>query len=131
MNSQNIEASARLEVAALIRRGEALITHGLIGIDLVKCWLRWSIQPLAIRPRIMYEYTGESTDSLRYSEVTLTEDQVMKSTKPLLGEKMDALALHGLPPFFTQNKAPALVTSFSFFEHCHVFFISLQHLITL
>ena len=125
MNSQNIEAGARLEVAALTRRGQALITHGLTGIDLVKCWVRWSIQPLAIRPRLMYEYTGESTDSLRFSEVTLTEDQVMKSTKPLLGEKMDALSQHGLLPFFTQNKAPALVIPVSFFEHCHVSFITL------
>ena len=117
MNSQNIEAGARLEVAALTCRGKALITHGLTGIDLVKCWVRWSIQPLAIRPRLMHEYTGESTDSLRFSEVTLTEDQVMKSTKPLLGEKLDALALHGLLPFFTQNKAPILVIPFSAFDH--------------
>ena len=130
MNSQNIEAGARLEVAALTRRGQALITHGLTGIDLVKCWLRWSIQPLAIRPKIMYEYTGESTDSLRFSEVNLTKEQVMKSAKPLLGEKMDALSQHGLLPFFTQNKAPALVTHVSFFEHCHVFFTTLQHPIT-
>ena len=125
MNSQNIEVGARLEVAALTRRGQALITHGLTGIDLVKCWLRWSIQPLAIRPRIMYEYTGESTDSLRFSKVNLTEEQVMKSAKPLLGEKMDALSQHGLLPFFTQNKAPALVIPISFFEHCHVFFTTL------
>ena len=71
----------------------------------------------------MHEYTGESTDSLRFSEVTLTEDQVLKSTKPLLGEKLDALALHGLLPFFTQNKAPALVIPVSFFEYCHVFLL--------
>ena len=109
MNSQNTEASARLEVAALMQRGQALITHGLTGIDLMKCWLGWSIQPLAIRPRLMYEYTGESTYSLRFSEVNLTEDQVMKSAKPLLGEKMDALSQHGLLPFFTQNKAPAVM----------------------
>ena len=57
----------------------------------------------------MYEYTGESTDSLRFSEVTLTEDQVVKSAKPLLGEKMDALNQHGLLPFFTKNPAPPLV----------------------
>ena len=112
MNSQNIEANAHLEVAALTRRGQALITHGLTGIDLVKCWVRWSIQPLTIRPRLMYEYTGESTDNLRFSEVTLTEDQVLKSAKPFLGEKLDALAQHGLLPFFAQNKAPALVITF-------------------
>ena len=111
MNSQNIEAGARLEVAALMQRGQALITHGLTGIDLMKCWLRWSIQPLAIRPRLMHEYTGEPTDSLRFSEVTLTEDQIVKSAKPLLGEKMDALHQHGLLPFFTKNPAPPLVIS--------------------
>ena len=125
MNSQTTEARARLEIDALTRRGKAVIAHGLTGIDFVKCWIRWSILPLAIRPRLIHEYTGESTDKLRYTEVTLSEEQVMKNTKPLLGEKMDALALHGLPPFFVQNKSPALVTPFSFFKHCHVFFISL------
>ena len=98
MNSQTTEAGARLEIAALTHRGKALIAHGLTGIDLVKCWIRWSIQPLAIRPRLIYEYTGESTDSLRYSEVTLLEEQVVKNAKPLLGEKLDKLALDGLPP---------------------------------
>ena len=125
MNSQNIEAGARLEVATLMQRGQALITHGLTGIDLVKCWLRWSIQPLAIRPRLMYEYTGESTDSLRFSEVTLTEDQVVKSAKPLLGEKMDALSQHGLLPFFTKNQAPPLVILIFHLEYCHVSFTTL------
>ena len=123
MNSQNTKAGARLEVNALTRRGKSLIAHGLTCIDLVKCWVRWSIQPLAIRPWLMHEYTGESTDSLHFSEVTLTEDQVLKSTKPLLGEKLDALAQHGLLPFFTQNKAPALVIPFPFFKHCNVFFL--------
>ena len=73
----------------------------------------------------MYEYTGESTDSLRFSEVTLTEDQVMKSAKPLLGEKMDALSQHGLLPFFTKNQAPPLVILIFHLEYCHVSFTTL------
>ena len=73
----------------------------------------------------MHEYTGESTDSLHFSEVTLTEEQVLKSTKPLLGEKLDALAQHGLLSFFTQNKAPALVIPFPFFTHRYIFYIPL------
>ena len=125
MNSQDVEASARLEVAALIRRGQALITHGLTGIDLMKCWLGWSIQPLAIRPRLMYEYTGEPTDNLRFSEVTLTEEQIVRAAKPLLGEKMDALYQHGLLPFYTKNPAPLLVILTSYFNCYHIFSVTL------
>ena len=54
----------------------------------------------------------------------------MKSAKPLLGEKMDAISQHGLLPFFAQNKAPALVFFLSFVEHCHVLFTTLYHSIT-
>ena len=101
------------------------MTHGLTGIDLMKCWLRWSIQPIAIRPRLMYEYTGEPTDDLRFSEVTLTEEQVVRSAKPLLGEKMDALSQHGLLPFFTKNPAPPLVILIFHFEWFYVSFTTL------
>ena len=73
----------------------------------------------------MFEYMGESTDSLRYSEVTLLEEQVVKNAKPFLGEKLDKLALDGLPPFYVHNKAPTMVTLFPFFKYCHVFFVSL------
>ena len=104
-----------MEIEALTRRGKALIDHGLTGVDLVKCWIRWSIQPLAIRPRLMFEYTGESTDSLRYSEAPILEEQVVKNAKPLLGEKLDKLALNGLAPFYVHNKAPAMVILLPFF----------------
>ena len=127
MNSQDVEASARLEVAALMQRGQALITHGLTGIDLMKCWLGWSIQPLAIRPRIMYEYTGEPTDNLRFTEVTLSEDQIVKAAKPLLGEKTDALHQYGLLPFYTKNPAPPLVILTSYFNICYIFVATLLY----
>ena len=73
----------------------------------------------------MFEYTGESTDNLRFSEVTLTEDQVVRSAKPLLGEKMDALNQHGLLPFFTKNPAPPLVILIFHLEYGHVSFTTL------
>ena len=73
----------------------------------------------------MYEYTGEPTDSLRFSEVTLTEDQVVKSAKPLLGEKMDALNQPGLLPFFTKHQAPPLVILIFHPERYHVSFTTL------
>ena len=60
-----------------------------------------------------------------FPRLNLTEEQVMKSAKPLLAEKMDALSQHGLLPFFAQNKAPALVIPISFFKHCHAFTITL------
>ena len=63
-----------MEIQALTRRGKALIVHGLTRVDLVKCWIRWSIQPLAIRPHLIFEYTGEDTDTLRYSEAPILEE---------------------------------------------------------
>ena len=111
MNSFATEAQARMEIQALTRRGKALIAHGLTGVDLVKCWIRWSIQPLAIRPRLIFEYTGKATDTLRFSEAPMLEDQVVKSAKPLLGEKLDKIALNGLAPFYTLHQAPPMVTS--------------------
>ena len=72
----------------------------------------------------MYEYTGEPTDDLRFSEVTLTEEQIVKAAKPLLGEKTDALHQYGLLPFHTKNPAPPLVIISSYFTYCHVFFIT-------
>ena len=100
MNSFAKEAHARMEIQALTRRGKALIAHGLTGVDLVKCWIRWSIQPLVIRPRLIFEYTGEATDTLRFSEAPILEGQVVKSAKPLLGEKLDKIALNRLAPFY-------------------------------
>ena len=111
MNSFAKEGQARMEIQALTRRGKALIAHGLTGVDLVKCWIRWSIQPLAIRPRLIFEYTGEATDTLRYSEAPILEEQVVKNAKPLLGEKLDKIALNGLAPFYAQHQAPPMVTS--------------------
>ena len=76
MNSFAKESHARMEIQALTRRGKALIAHGLIGVDLVKCWIRWSIQPLAIRPRLIFEYTGKATDTIRFSEAPIDDPQV-------------------------------------------------------
>ena len=75
----------------------------------------------------MHEYMGEPMDDLRFTEVTLTEDQVVKAAKPLLGEKMDALHQHGLLPFFTKNPAPPLVILISYSKYYHVFFTTLHY----
>ena len=63
MNSFAAEAQACMEIQALTHHGKALIAHSLTGVDLVKCWIRCSIQPLAIRPRLIFEYTSEAKDT--------------------------------------------------------------------
>ena len=94
-----------------LRRARALLAHGLRGTDLVKCWIGWFIQPLSIRTRLFCQYTGETTDSMRYSEMTLTDDQIVKNAKRLLGEKKDAIALDGLAPFSAKNKPSTVKTN--------------------
>jgi len=94
-------------------RARALLAHGLRGTDLVKCWIGWFIQPLSIRTRLFHEYTEETTDNMRYSEITLLEDQVVKNAKRLLGEKKTAIAENGLAPFSTKNKPPTVKLVFS------------------
>ena len=92
----------------LLRRARALLAHGLKGTYLVKCWVSWFIQPLSIRTRLICQYTDKTTDNMHYSEMTLTDDQLVKNAKRLLGEKKDAIALNGLAPFSAKNKPPTV-----------------------
>ena len=96
----------RVLVEAVRVRARALLAHGLRGTDLVKCWIGWFIQPLSIRTRLIHEYTEETTDSMRYSEITLTDDQIVKNAKRLLGETKHDIALTGLASFSAKNKPP-------------------------
>ena len=89
-------------------RARLLLAHGLKGTDLVKCWIGWSIQPLSIRTRLFHEYTGETTDDMRFTEHTMTDDQLVKAAKKLLGENKTAIALTGLAPFSAKNKPPTV-----------------------
>ena len=45
---------------------------------------------------------------MRYSEITLLDDQIVKNTKRLLGEKKTDIAMNGLAPFSTKNKPPTV-----------------------
>ena len=109
MNSRATDAPSRLEVEGLVRRAKALLAHGLAGTDLIKCWVGWFIQPLSIRTRLFHEYTGEPTDKMRYSEITLTDDQLVKNAKQLLGETKEKIALTGLAPFSAKNLPPSVI----------------------
>ena len=98
----------RVLIEGVRARARALLAHGLRVTDLVKCWIGWFIQPLSIRTRLFHEYTGETTDSMHYSEVTLTDDQIVKNAKKLLGETKHDIALTGLAPFSAKNKPPTV-----------------------
>lgn len=84
----------------------ALISHGLIGVDLTWCWISWRIQPLGLRGFIMCNYTDEPKDAQRFSSVALLEDEITKATKKLLGETREKCNLTGLPPFCISNPIP-------------------------
>src|SRR4051812_11731501 len=75
------EDKKKLEL--VLHRVSALLFHGLSVVDLVKCWVVWQIQPLSIRPRLMCEYSGPG-DDMRFSQVILKPDEVIRSTKRLL-----------------------------------------------
>jgi hypothetical protein len=107
MNSYAPDAD-RVKLEPTLRRAKALLAHGLRGTDLVKCWIGWFIQPLSIRNRLFHEYTEETTDDMRYSEITLLDDQIVKNAKRLLGEKKTDIAMDGLAPYSAKNKPPTV-----------------------
>jgi len=101
-----LSTEERAQYATTIAKIKALIANGLTGIDLTRCWVGWNIMPLSRRNRLMFEYTGELNDPLRFSNAPLTEEEVNSTVKTLLGEKQEACNKAGLKPFYTKNPAP-------------------------
>jgi len=101
-----LSTEERAQYATSIAKIKALIANGLTGVDLTRCWVSWNILPLSRRARLMYEYTGELNDPLRFSTAQLTEQDVNSTVKTLLGEKQEACNKTGLKPFYTKNPAP-------------------------
>ena len=93
-----------------------MLAHGLSAIDLVRCWVGWQVQPLSVRTQIMCEYTGPA-DNMRFSQAVLGPAEVVKATKRLLGEPIEAIGRVGLAPFWAENPAPEvrIINSFIFF----------------
>lgn len=89
----------------VLRRVDALLSHGLSAIDLVKCWVGWQIQPLSARSRLLCEYSGPG-DDMSFSQVALGTTEVIQSVKKLLGESVAAISQVGLNPFWDRNRAP-------------------------
>ena len=107
MNSYAEEPSWVL-VEAIRRRARALLAHGLRGTNLVRCWVGWHIQPLSIRIQLFHEYYEDTGDDMRYSIVTLNEDQLVKNAKKLLGKTKSTIAMTRRAPFISKNLPPTL-----------------------
>ena len=102
------EPAAREKLVPLIRRVNALIVHGLTGLDLTKCWVKWHIQPLSIRNRLLCEYSGSSTDAMRYSAKVPTDSELVKMLRLLVNTSKSSILQTGLAPFSILNPAPAV-----------------------
>lgn len=102
----------------------ALVANGLTGVDLARCWVNWQIMPLSRRDWLMYEYTGELNDSLRFTNPVTPED-TNATVKTILGEKMEICCKEGLKPFYTKNPAPPVREPFNLFTYTPYFLLCL------
>ena len=86
------------------------MANGLTGIDLVRCWVSWSILPLSRRTGLMCEYSGDTKDPQRHTDIQLTDDEITESVKKMLDEPISECSKTGLRPFYASNKPPAVRT---------------------
>ena len=84
------------------------MANGLIGVDLVRCWVSWSILPLSRRPGLMCEYTGNLKDPQRHCDIQLSNAEITEATKKLLNEALKECSKTWLSPFCTFNKPLAV-----------------------
>ena len=99
---------ARENLVPLVKRVKALIVHGLTGLDLTRCWVFWHIQPLSIRNRLLCQYSGSATDTMRYSAKVPTDAELTKMLRNLVGISKSSILSVGLAPFSVLNPAPAV-----------------------
>ncbi|CAM0870250.1 unnamed protein product [Alopecurus aequalis] len=97
----------RETIQPLLHKLAALAAHGLCGLNLIKTWISRRIQPNSIRPKLLCEYSGHLTESLRYSEKSYPAADVNKAMKNFLAEKVEVIkSISGLGPFTRSNPAP-------------------------
>ena len=113
--SDNLSAFApkanRQTIQPLLHKLAVLAAHGLCGLNLIKTWISCRIQPNSIRPKLLCDYSGHLTDSLRYSEKSYPATDVNKAMKNFLAEKVEVIrSISGLGPFTRSNPAPPVRT---------------------
>ena len=90
----------------LSKRIQAILGNGLTRVDLIRCWVAWRVIPLSRRSKLMYEYDTGPYDSLCYSSVQLTEEDVVAMSTILVNGKYEDCSKVGLNPFCKLNPAP-------------------------
>ena len=98
----------RAKYAPQLAKLRAFMANGLIGIDFVCCWISWGILPLSRRPDLMCEYTGDSKDPQRHTNIQLTNAEITEAVKKILDESVAVCRKTGLSPFCVSNKPPAV-----------------------
>ena len=93
-----LSTAERKNFAPQIAKLRALMANSLTGIDLVHCWVSWSILPLSRRTSLMHEYTGNVNDPQRHSDIPMTEEEVTESVKKMLDEPISECCKTGLAP---------------------------------
>ena len=84
------------------------MANGLIGVDLARCWISWSILPLSQHSGLMCEYTDSVDDPLRHSKLQLSGEEITKAVHKILNEPEHVCARTDLLPFCATNKPPAV-----------------------
>lgn len=95
---------ARSKIEGWLQKTNALLAHGLIRLNLVRCWVGWRIQPVSLRTWLIHEYSSLITDDLRCSKDELEEDAIQLIVRKLTNEKLAVHELVGLEPFCALNK---------------------------
>ena len=101
-----LTARERQAYAPQLAKLRAILANGLTGVDLIHCWVKWHILPLSRSSRLMHEYTGNSNDPQRFTEIEVTDDEVTESVKKMLDEPITICSQTGLAPFYAANKPP-------------------------
>ena len=95
MKARCLEA-ARPNVESLILRIQALLSHDLENLDLVRCWTTWRIQPLSPRTRLICTYTRCVTNDLRMTDKLSDGPELGRLIKKLTGKLVKDQAYFGL-----------------------------------
>lgn len=104
----NGSSKERSKYAPQISKIWAFMANDLTGIDLVRCWVSWSILPLSRRPGLMCEYTGELKDPQCHIDVQLSDEAITEAIKKMLDEPISDCTKTGLCPYYASHKPPAV-----------------------
>ena len=84
MLPDKLTAAERKKLIPSIKKINALLGNGLIGVDLIRCWISWRVIPLSRRSKLTYDYGGGPDDFLRHISVQLTEEDIVSMSTLLV-----------------------------------------------